>query len=551
MTGIAMSQHPVSENPVSDVVVLGSGAAGLTAALAAAVAGAKVTVLERAELVGGTTTLSAGVLWIPNNQLARLAGIEDSREQALEYLNSLSNDLIIPDLAEALVDGGVELVDFLHEHSGMRFQLVDGYPDYHPEKPGGMPRGGRSIEPALVSFRGLEDWVDRVAGEPRRLLCAEMPMGGGTGFLTPAEEQHRAQDLLEGLGRGLVGGLLRACLGKGVEILVGARGIELCSDGERISGVSVQVDSGTREVAASAVILATGGFDNDPVLVRDFLRGPMTHAVGVPTLTGDGLRMAMRVGAQLGNMSEAWWCPVVKGQGTRRDGGQVTYLSVRDRAVPGSIVVNRDGRRFVNEAASYNAQGAAFHELDAATMEYPNIPAYMVFDQAVVDRIGMLGLPPGSEMPGWVSRGDSLAELAGSVGVDAQGLTDTVERFNRYAREGDDPDFARGESAYDRWPGDQSAGDSPLSTLGPLEGSPFYAVEVDISALGTKGGPRTDRDGRVLDLDGRVIPGLYAAGNVMANPTGMIYGGAGATLAVAMVWGMFTGAAAVGDSGAS
>ncbi|HKT00451.1 MAG TPA: FAD-dependent oxidoreductase [Rugosimonospora sp.] len=532
------------------MAVLGSGAAGLTAALAAAVAGARVAVFEKAELLGGTTALSGGTIWLPGNQPAREAGIEDSRERGLEYLASLSNGMILPELAEALVDGGPELVDFLVANTGVRLRLVDGYPDYHPEHPGGMPRGGRSVEPALLSFAGFEEWSDRIAGDVRRMLIAETPLGGGTGVLEPDELARREGAKLEGLGRALVGGLLRACLDRGVPVTTRARGRRLLVADGRVTGVELETPDGTQSVYAGAVVLATGGFEYDPDLVRDFLRGPLTRPIGAPSNTGDGLRMVMRVGAQLGNMREAWWSPVVGYPGVRRDGGANGLLSARERALPGCIMVNRYGRRFANEAANYNALGGAFHRLDESRLDYLNVPAYLVFDQSTVDRYGVFGAVPGDEVPDWVTRAGTLEELATALGIPADGLLATVARFNDHARCGADADFGRGASAYDRWPGHSRAADpgSPYATLGPVGTPPFYGARVDISALGTKGGPRTDREGRVLDVDGRVIPGLYAAGNVMASPAGMVYGGAGATLAVAGVWGLYAGRAAVRDT---
>lgn len=534
-----------------DVVVLGSGAAGLTAALASAVEGARVAVFEKADLLGGTTALSGGTIWFPANQPARDAGVADSRESGLAYLAGLSNGMILPELAEALVDGGPQFVDFLTEHTALRLELVPGYPDYHPEHPGGMPRGGRSIEPALFSFAGLDEWAGRIAGDVRRTRIAETPLGGGTGVLAPAVLAARAAARLEGLGRALIGGLLRACLDRGVRIATRSRGVRLrtAAGGGRVTGAEIETPEGARTVGAGAVVLATGGFEYDPDLVRDFLRGPLTRPVGAPSNTGDGLRMAMRVGARLGNMREAWWSPVVAYPGRRRDGGGNALLSARERALPGCIMVNRHGVRFANEAANYNALGGAFHRLDESRLDYPNVPAFMIFDRSAVDRFGVFGVAPGGEMPAWVTRADTLDELAGALGLPAAEVRRTVGRFNDNARAGADPDFRRGESAYDRFPGGRGAPepDSPFTTLGPVEKAPFHGVRVDISALGTKGGPRTDRAGRVLDVDGDVIRGLYAAGNVMASPAGMVYGGAGATLAVAGVWGLYAGRAAVRD----
>lgn len=533
----------------ADVVVLGSGAAGLVAALSAAVAGARVRLFEKAALIGGTTALSGGTLWVPGNQPARRAGIEDSREDGIVYLSSLSHGMILPELAEALIAGGPELVDFLQQHTEMRLLLVEGYPDYHAERPGGLPGGGRSIEVDLVSLAGLGEWEERISGAASRRLIRETPLGGGTGVLPPDVEAERDAKRLEGLGRGLVAGLLRACLRRGVEITVQARGTRLLTQGHAVTGVEIETPDGTREVPADAVVLATGGFEYDQELVRDFLRGPVTWRLGAPTNTGDGLRMAMRVGARLGNMREGWWSPAVAFPGQRRDGGDNGLLASRERALPGSVMVNGAGRRFTNEAANYNAFGGAFHQLDASRFEYPNLPSYMIFDQACADRFGLFGLPPGAAMPDWVTRAATLAELAGKLGLPAEAVAETVKRFNENARAGSDPDFGRGTSVFDRFPGGRTTGepDSPFSTLGPVETAPFYGVQVHSSLLGTKGGPRTDTVGRVLDVDGDVIPGLYAAGNVMASPTGMVYGGAGATLAVAGVWGMLAGRAAASE----
>jgi hypothetical protein len=203
-----------------DVAVLGSGAAGLTAALAAAVEGARVGMFEKAELLGGTTALSGGTIWIPGNRPARDAGVEDSLQAGLEYLESLSLGMILPELAEALIEGGPRFVEFVEENTELRFQLVEGYPDYHPERPGGLPRGGRSIEVKLVSFAGIEEWSERIAGEVGRLMIKEMLLGGGTGVLAPEVLAERDGARLEGLGRGLVAGLLKACLEHGVQVMM-------------------------------------------------------------------------------------------------------------------------------------------------------------------------------------------------------------------------------------------------------------------------------------------------------------------------------------------
>ena len=290
----------------------------------------------------------------------------------------------------------------------------------------------------------MEEWVDRIAGDIRRMLIAETPLGGGTGSLPPEVLAEREQAQLEGLGRALVGGLLKAALQRGVHVATGSRGLRLLTDDGAVTGVEIEDADGVHAVHAGAVVLATGGFEYDRALVRDFLRGPLTEPFGAPTDTGDGLRMAMRVGAQLGNMREAWWSPIVLSPGTRRDGGHNGLLASRERALPGAIMVNRYGRRFANEAANYNAIGGAFHRLDESKLDYLNVPAYMVFDRSTVDRFGVFGGGPGAELPDWVTRADTLEGLAAALGLPADALRATVDRFNEHARAGVDPDFGRG-----------------------------------------------------------------------------------------------------------
>ncbi len=296
-----------------------------------------------------------------------------------------------------------------------------------------------------------------------------MPLGGGTGVVAPEILAAREDAAEEGLGRALVGGLLKACLEHRVDVVTEARALRLCTDDGVVDGVEVETADGVRTVGASAVVLATGGFEYDPDLVRDFLRGPLTRPIGAPSNTGDGLRMAMRVGARLGNMREAWWSPSVPCPGARRDGAPVAMLSSRERALPGSIMVNRYGRRFANEAANYNAFGGAFHHLDESRLDYPNLPAYMIFDQSTVDRFGVFGARPGAPVPEWVIRASSIAELAAALDLPVDAMETTIERFNGHAANGADPDFSRGRSAFDRFPGGRvSDPDSPGATLGPV-----------------------------------------------------------------------------------
>ncbi len=527
-----------------DVVVVGTGAAGLTAAIRAAEDGARVGLFEKADTVGGTSAWSGGMVWIPNNPLMAALGVPDSREAALTYLASLSNGLIDEKLAAAFVDTGPEMVEWLAANTQVTFSTIAGFPDYHPEHPGGRPNGGRSLECALFPFSELGSWAERVTlGYQLRgnITMSETPLGRGAPDGVPAQELARRRIKDErGAGQGLIGRLLRGCLDRGVVPRTGMRAESLMITDEKVSGVEFSSPSGGLVAhTRGGVVLATGGFEWDEDLVRTFLRGPMTRPVSVTTNTGDGLRMVMRIGAQLGNMREAWWVPTIDVPHPER--GRVAWQVNGERSRPHCIMVNDLGHRFTNEAASYNAFGAAFHVIEPNTFEYTNHPCWMIFDQHYLTRYGLAGYRGQDPLPEWMFRANSLDDLAAVTDVPAADLAATVVRWNTHALVGADPDFGRGQSVYDRWWGDPRFEGLPASTIGPLDSPPFYAVRVRSGTLGTKGGPRTDTEARVLDVDGQPIPGLYAAGNVMASCMGMAYGGGGGTLGPAMVFGYLAG----------
>jgi 3-oxosteroid 1-dehydrogenase len=530
-----------------DVLVLGTGAAGLTAALAAHGHGASVAVVEKADKVGGTSAWSGGMIWIPNNHHMHEAGISDSREDALTYLDALSHDMIDPVLAEAFVDTGPEMVQWIESNTPAQFQLVAEFPDYHPEHPGGKPGGGRSLECPLFSFDDLGHSKDQVTVGfnygTAPITMEESTLGRAVPIqVAPEEMQRRVKNDERGCGQALMGRLFKGCLDRDIPILTEHRARELIVENGAVAGVKGEGPEGPFEITArGGVVLATGGFEWNPELVRAFLRGPMTSPVSVPTNEGDGLTMSMRIGAALGNMREAWWMPAVEIPGDRGDGRPDQHLFAAERSRPRSIMVNRSGKRFTNEAANYNAFGAAFHVQDVAKFEYQNLPCWFVFDQTHLDSYGFIGTPPGSPAANWVTSAATLAELANELGIDPEGLDATVNRWNGQAADGKDPDFHRGESAHDTWWGDPWVKGTAAASLGPLDTGPYYAVEVKSGTLGTKGGPKTDGLARVQDVDGATIDGLYAAGNVMSSAFGMTYGGAGGTLAPGMVFGFLAG----------
>ncbi len=526
-----------------DVVVLGSGASALAAAVAAHGHGApRVGVFEKADVVGGTSAMSGGMVWIPCNHHMAAAGHPDSREDALRYLDSLSHDRIIPELAEAYIDTGPDMVAWFEQHTPVVFEIVEDFPDYHPEHPGASRLGGRSLECPLFPFGELGEWRDRVAQSRQmgaHVLMNETTLGRGATTAIPHEllAQRQAEDL-RGCGQALIGRLLKACLDRNIIPSTQHRATNLLLDDDRVTGVSFDTPEGPVEVsAASGVILATGGFEWNPELIRSFIRGPLQRPVSIDTNTGDGLKMAMRVGASLGNMQEAWWVPVI--DVTDDAGATIPWMVNRERVQPRCIMVNRAGRRFANEAANYNAFGAAFHQLDAGSFEYSNIPAWMVFDHEYLVRSGVARYRGEGAVPAWLDSADTLRELADKVGIDGPQLEESVARWNAQVADLDDPDFGRGRSINDTHWGDGTR--TAAATLGPIDTGPFYAVQVRPGALGTKGGPLTNGDAQVLDVDGHVLRGLYAAGNVMASAMGMTYGGAGGTLGPGMVFGFAAG----------
>jgi 3-oxosteroid 1-dehydrogenase len=529
-----------------DVSVLGTGAAGLTAAVTAGELGARVGLFEKGDTIGGTTVYSGGMIWIPLNQ-HEPPEKGDTREKALEYLRALSNDTISDEMAEAYIDVGPEMVRWLDERTPVKFHAVPDFPDYHPEQRGGLARGGRSLETALFAYGELGEWKDRVHISPYypsyHLTIGQTTLGQAVPEEISAEEMQRRIDNDErGMGLALGGRLLKACLDRGIEPRTSHRAVELITEDGEVAGVVFETPEGRKEVHAPNVVIATGGFEHNAELKRAFLRGPCTHTVAVDTNTGDGLKMAMRAGAMLGNMREAWWMPMIEIPTDIVSTGQ--QLLTYERTLPGAIMVNREGKRFTNEAANYNAFGAAFHEMDTVMGVYRNLPCWLVFDQTWLDKYGFAGGLGGTEKArtDWITSSDTVAGLAEKLGIPEDGLEHTIERFNANARELHDPDFRRGWSAQDQWWGDPTLRDGTArASLGALETPPYYAIQVFSGALGTKGGPATDTTARVIDLDGNVIPGLYAAGNAMSSPLGMTYGGAGGTLGPAMVFGYLAG----------
>jgi succinate dehydrogenase/fumarate reductase flavoprotein subunit len=532
----------------TDVIVVGSGGAGLSAALAARCAGAEVCVLEASGLFGGTTSMSGGVVWIPGNHLMADVGASDSREQALTYLEAMSLGRTERVLLETYVDEGPQVIRFLEKETPLALHALK-FPDYHPEFPGGT--FGRSLMPDVFDARTLGEYRPKLRMSPHfpvPISLLDMERAGADGVLSdmdailPSEEiVARMTDDKVASGTALAAGLLKAAIDKGVVLKDQARVKSLIVEDGVVTGVSVEIAGKTVRLGARrGVVLASGGYERNKDLVRDFIRGPLEAPIGASSNRGDGLLMAMEIGAAIGNMSEAWWIPVLQIPGEEYEGEPFFRLATNERAMPGAIMVNGQGKRFVNEAHNYNDIGRAFHTFDPMKFDFVNLPAWIVLHRGRLDRSAWLTRFPSDPIPNWLISAPTIRELAGKIGVDPDALEATVARFNANATEGVDPDFHRGSSAYDLFHGD-GACEGARQTLGPLDQAPFYAMRVYSGTLGTKGGPKTNARAEVLNVRGGVIPGLYAAGNAMAGVTGMGYPGAGGTLGPALVFGHIAG----------
>jgi succinate dehydrogenase/fumarate reductase flavoprotein subunit len=535
-------QHADSE---VDIVVVGSGGAGLTAALAAAVAGGDVLVTEAAQLFGGTTAVSGGQVWVPNNHRMAEVGIGDSADDARTYcLGAVAGRDI--ELIDAFLDAAPVMARFVETHTPIRFTPMH-FPDSYAERPGGKV-AGRNLEVAPLppgEFSPWEQWLWTPPYPPvlTNDEVSQFQLISGGAFPMELVQQRMAAGEVA-LGVGLVVGLLRGCQAAGVRLERRRRVRRLLRD-ESGAVVGVQTDCGDMPLHINArrgVVLATGGFEHDQAIATSLLPWPQPLAGSPPVGRGDGLRLATEAGAALGYLSESWaWPMLAGGDDTWGDPERTARpsLVIAERALPHVIWVNPSGRRFVNEA-SHNC-ALAFSEIDPATQRPRNVPAWAIGDAQYRRRYAAAGVMPGQQPPDWLPEADTLADLAQAIDVDADALEATVARFNRFAEAGRDEDFSRGAAPYDQALGDREA-DHP--NLGTIEAPPFFAVRIHPGVVGTKGGPRTDGNARVIGWDGAPVPGLYAAGNASAAVIGPGTISAGLTLGLALTWGWLAGTTA-------
>jgi 3-oxosteroid 1-dehydrogenase len=561
-----------------DVLVMGSGGAGQCAAVRASDLGLDVLVVEKGSTWGGSTAMSAGAVWLPNNRAMKELGLDDSEDEGVKYMTHLTGGTIPEERIRTFIHEGNRMIDYLAARTHVCFESLGTYPDYVPEDPGGA-LGGRSLDP--VAFDGTE------LGEEFRTLHDPYPpaviMGKfmltvpqaqtmlqpglkpklevAKGMMRYAARRNRRKrydrDPFLTMGQSLMGRFRLSLVERGVPLWLNAPVESFVKEGDRVVGVTITRDGTPMSIEARrGVMVAAGGFERNDAMRKKYQRAPIeaSWTVGNYDNTGDGILAGETVGAQLDVelMRGAWWMPA-----TLAPGVKYTNVLMIEKSLPHGIFVNRDAKRFLNEGENYNDLVIKMYEQDAK--DHASIPAWFVVDATYRSRYNLGPVLPSFAMPdrklpegwrpgeGWLRKAETLDDLAVQLELDPAALRSTIDRFNGFARTGVDEDFRRGASANDRYYSDPRA--KPNPTLGPIEKAPFYAIPVTPSDLGTKAGLVTDLGGRVLDDAGTPIPGLYAAGNSSSTVMGTRYAGAGATISPAVVFGFLSGEAIAEDAG--
>lgn len=558
-----MHTPPLKDDQQYDVIVVGSGAGALLAAIRASDAGLKALVVEKTGLVGGTSAISGGGIWIPDNHDMPKAGLKDSVDVAFGYVKACAQGLASDDRVLAYVETARHMARFLGE-IGVPYRCIPLYSDYYPHIQGALP-GGRTMDP--IEFNAAKLGLDGLAllrpTNPGQLILGRMNINAFQARTMLAREK-KAKWMLMGImaryfldypwrskskrdrrltgGQALVGGLLAALRQRKIALWLNTPMESLVSTGGRITGIVVHRGGQSLQLAArKGVILGAGGFERNQDMREQHLPQPTSQAwTATPpgANTGDTIRAGAAVGGQLHLMAHTWGVPTL--EVPKEEKFRPLFV---ERSMPGCMVVNARGQRFLNESGPYPEFQQAMFANHAETGGA--IPAWIVFDATFRANYPIGPLMPGSAVPdsrlrkSWLNtvywKGETLEELAGHIGVDAAGLKASAARMTEFARTGKDLEFDRGGNVFDRYYGDVNV--SPNPNLAPIAKGPFYAMKLFPGDIGTKGGLLTDRDARVLDGAGNVIDGLYCIGNNSASVMGPAYPGAGSTLGPALTFG--------------
>lgn len=526
-----------------DFVIAGSGGGSMAASLWLKSIGKEPLILEKTDKIGGSTAMSGGLLWIPNHPLQQEAGVTDSFEAGLRYMNAaVGNDAgpgSTPERKEAFLKAGPRMVAFL-QAQGMKFIRAEGWADYYDDLDGGCPRS-RSLAAPMLDAREMGPLFDRLRVGPMAMplpvdqtrnitLATRTPRGmwEGLKLLRRLKQAAKTGKPILSYGGALQGRMLMLADAKGVAIKTGTGVVELIEQDGRIIGVVAERDGRKYRIRArDGVLINAGGFSHNKAMREKY--GPRPASTdwtnANPGDTGELIEIAQQHGAALDLMDQAWWVP-----GTLPPHGEI-YMHVTDLSKPHCIVVGSDGKRIMNESQSYMANGHALYAAGA--------PAWVVMDSRHRKRYAWGTQPPGNTPPSWEESGymltaPTIEALAGKIGIDPAALKAEIERFNGFAKTGRDLDFHRGERAYDTWYGDPWV--KPNPNLGAIAKPPFLAFKMVPGDVGTAGGIVTDPFGRVLRDDGAAIPGLYATGNSTASVMGRVYPGAGASIGASFVF---------------
>ena len=546
-----------------DVIVVGSGAGAMTSAVFLADQGFSVLIVEKSDKYGGTSAISGGGIWIPNNHYFARQGGNDSFELAMRYLKAAAGEHVDDARLQAYLDNAPKMIEALTRTSRVRYAVAAKYPDYYPHLPGSLP-GGRTLDPELFDTSLLGEELDNLRKpSPSTLLMGRIAwtarhahkamarsfgwrwliMGLMLRYKLDFKWRRKSKfDRRAALGSALVASLRRSLMDRNVPLWLNTDFRGLLTEQGRVTGVTVQREGQEKQLHARyGVILGSGGFEQNQALREQYLPKPtrMAWSATPPgNNAGAALEAGIAQGAATALMDWAWWAPTIAVPGEEKPRGIFA-----ERASPGAIVVNGEGQRFVNEAAPYLEFVDAMHR-DNQRTGGKSVPAWVIFDGHFRFHYAMGPLMPAQVMPDsrlrkeWLNtlywKADTLAQLAEQIGVDAVGLERTVDKVNDYARTGQDLDFDRGGNVFDRYYGDSNIKPNPC--LAPLRKGPYYAMRLDAGDIGTKGGLLTNEHAQVVRDNGMPIDGLYAIGNCSASVMGTSYPGAGGTLGPAMTF---------------